>query len=700
MKHRLLIQVLLIAFFVNGSFAGFGQTDVRKTRIACVGNSVTYGFGLNDRETESYPAQLQQLLGSTYEVGNFGLNGSTLLSKGHRPYVLTDQYKLALAFKPDVVVIELGLNETDPRNWPNYRDEFMSDYLRLIRSFRSENGKAPKIFICRMTPIFNSHPRFKSGTRDWFWQIQQEIEQVAKAANVSLIDLHMPLYSHPDLFKDALHPDQAGAAIIAKTVFQHITGNFGGLKLASVFMSHMVFQQKANIRVWGKADSGTEVVGLFDRQTEKCIANESGEWTLNFNPAPAGGPYTLKIYAGNQQPIVLDDILVGELWICAGQSNMEFPLKDAANSGIDISKSENSNIRLFNLKGIVRPDDSKWDSLSLDKINKLEFLEGKWKSSNTESVTDFSAIGYYFGKMLNENLNVPVGLIQVSVGGAPIEAFIDRKTLEFDPCMVDVLYKWKQNDFIMDWCRHRAALNLSLSNNELQRHPFEPAYIYEAGVSQFAGMPLRGVIWYQGESNAHNAEHYAAAFPALVQSWRKAFGNAEMPFYFAQLSSLNRPSWPHFRDVQRQLSHSVPHSGMVVTSDLGDSLDVHPIRKREVGERFARLALKDVYQQKLECFGPEVRGFIQEGKQIRIQFDHAAHLNTSDLADVREFEIAGSDGLFFPVKAVVKGNEILIQTEKKEVQKIRYGWKPFSRANLVNEAGLPASTFEIKFNKN
>jgi sialate O-acetylesterase len=699
MIYRIFIQVLLIAFFLDGSVAGFGQTDGPKIRVACIGNSVTYGFGLNDRDTESYPAQLQHLLGPTYEVGNFGLNGATLLSKGHRPYVLTDEYKRALDFTPDIVVIDLGLNDTDPRNWPNYKDDFIADYLNLIHSFQPKDRKVPKIFICRMTPIFNTHPRFKSGTRDWFWQIQEQIEQVAKAAHLSLIDVHAPLYSHPDLFKDALHPDQAGAAIIAKTVFQHITENFGGLKLAPVFRSHMVFQQKNNIRVWGKANSGVEVVGVFDKQVEKCVASESGDWTLTFDPASAGGPYTLKVSAGNQQPIVLDDILVGELWVCSGQSNMEFPLKDASNSAADISKSDNPNIRLFNLKGIVRPDDSKWDSLSLDKINKLEFFEGKWESCSPTNVADFSAIGYYFGKMLNENLKVPIGLIQVSVGGAPIEAFIDRKTLEFDPQLVDVLYNWKQNDFIMDWCRQRAALNISFSKNEFQRHPFEPAYIYEAGIQQLAGLPVHGIIWYQGESNTHNAEHYQAAFPALVQAWRKAFGNPEMPFYFAQLSSLNRPSWPSFRDVQRRLSHSVSHTGMVVTSDLGDSLNVHPTRKREVGERFARLALHEVFAQNLNGRGPEVKGFKQIGEQIRIQFEHAAQLKTSDRSAVREFEVVGTSGIFEPAKAAVEGNEIVIQTNIKEVQKVRYGWNPFSHGNLVNEAGLPASTFAIEINK-
>jgi len=342
----------------------------------------------------------------------------------------------------------------------------------------------------------------------------------------------------------------------------------------------------------------------------------------------------------------------------------------------------------------VRPDDTRWDSLSLDKINKLEFLQGKWESCNRANAAEFSAIGYYFGKKLNEKLNIPVGIIQVTVGGAPIEAFIDRKTLEFDPNLVDVLFKWKQNNLIMDWCRERAALNISLSKNELQRHPFEPAYIYESGIQMLKGLAIAGVIWYQGESNAHNAEHYVHAFPLLVRSWRKTFNDEKMPFYFAQLSAIDRPAWPYFRDIQRKLSQIVPNTGMVVTSDLGDSLNVHPKRKREVGERFANLALANVYGQNPVYCSPEVSEIIQTGDLVRIKFDHAVHLQTSDGQPIRELEIAGTDGIYEEAKGVIEANELLITTIKP-IQKVRYGWKPFSRGNLVNEAGLPASTFEI-----
>ena len=693
MRYRLHICFLIVTLWIGRTETGFSQTSDQKIRVACIGDSVTKGLGLENPESESYPAQLQRLLGTAYQVENYGVSGATLLGKGHHPYILTDEYQHALASKPQIVIIHLGLNDTDPRNWPNYRDNFIADYLKIIGSFQGSGKQTAKVFICRMTPIFNGHPRFKSGTRDWFLQIEQQIEQVAKIAHVGLIDLHTPLYSHPDLFKDAVHPDKSGTVIIAQTVYSHITGDFGGLKLASVFMDHMVLQQKAPICVWGKGNTGETIEATFNKQGKKCVVNESGEWSMNFDPVPAGGNYTLKVAVGNSQTVVINDILVGELWIVAGQSNMEFPLKDSRNGSSAILSAQNGTIRLLNFKGIVRPDDTKWDSISLDKINRLEYLQGKWESCRPENSAEFSAIGYSFGKKLNEKLNVPVGLIQITVGGAPVEAFIDRKTLEFDPVLVDVLYKWKQNNLIMDWCRERAILNISGSKTEMQRHPFEPAYIYEAGVGQLAGLAIGGVIWYQGESNAHNAEQYEHAFPVLVSSWRKTFNEDKMPFYFAQLSGINRPSWPYFRDIQRKLSLTVLNSGMVVTSDLGDSLNVHPNRKEEVGERFANLALAKAYGQNLVYCGPEVAEIKQNDDLVRIKFNHADRLKTSDNLPLRELEIAGNDGIFEEAKALLQYNNLVIKTTKK-IQKVRYGWKPFTRGNLVNEGGVPASTFE------
>ena len=197
----------------------------KRVKVACVGNSITYGYTLPDPATDSYPSQLQQLLGETYEVGNFGKSGATLLNKGHRPYMQQEEFKKAIDFAGDIVVIHLGINDTDPRDWPNYRDSFVKDYLALIDSFRVANPKC-HIIIARLTPIADRHPRFESGTRDWHGEIQQSIETIAKYAGVQLMDFHEPLYPYPYLLPDAVHPNVEGAGILAKTVYSAITGDF------------------------------------------------------------------------------------------------------------------------------------------------------------------------------------------------------------------------------------------------------------------------------------------------------------------------------------------------------------------------------------------------------------------------------------------------------------------------------------------
>ena len=703
MKLQKIVLLVILAMLLTGigrnaDAISSHQNVEKKIKVACVGNSVTRGYLLKNPERDSYPSQLQRLLGDAYEVQNFGHSGATLLTKGHRPYMEMPEYPEALKFDADIIIIHLGLNDTDPRNWPNYRDEFVPDYMALIDSFRTHNSSNPQVFVCKMTPIFNTHPRFKSGTRDWFWQIQDAIEQVAKNSKTGLIDLHPSLYCRPELFPDALHPNVEGAGILAQTVYENITGDFGGLSLAPVFMNHMVLQQKQPIPVWGKANSGTKLTLTFAGQKRTCTANEHGKWAVTFDAVATGGPYELKVTSDSEESITLNDILVGEVWLCAGQSNMEFQMQQANDASTLIDNAADfSNLRLYKLKDLARTDNKNWDSTTLVKVNQLDFFDGQWKRSNSGDAATFSAIGYTFGRLLNEKLDVPVGLIQLSVGGAPAEAFTDRKTLEFDPYMVDVLNNWKHNDFIQGWCRERAATNIALAENKLQRHPYEPAYIYEAGMSFVQGIPVAGVIWYQGESNAHNAEHFRHAFSALVKSWRSAFNNAEMPFYFAQLSSINRPSWPYFRETQRQLALSIPNTAMVVTSDLGDSLDVHPKHKIEIGERFANLALSRNYgMQDVPDGGPQISTVTQENGKVILSFSQAAQLKTSDGEALRELEVAGTDGLFHPVVATLKDNKIIIDSKDKIIEQVRYGWKPFSRGNLVNENGWPASTFCVE----
>jgi sialate O-acetylesterase len=301
--------------------------------------------------------------------------------------------------------------------------------------------------------------------------------------------------------------------------------------------------------------------------------------------------------------------------------------------------------------------------------------------------------------MLADSLNVPVGLICNAVGGAPAEAFIDRKTLEFHPVLVDILYNWRNNDMIQDWCRGRAGKNIAKSTNNLQRHPYEPCYLYETGIMPIAHYPIKGAIWYQGESNAHNVELHEVIFPTLIDSWRKTWNDAEMPFYFVQLSSINRPSWPHFRDSQRRMAAEIPNCDFAVSSDKGHPSDVHPKEKAPVGERLARLALNQTYgMSHVAQHGPmPVSAKISNGK-IVIEFSNATEVSTSDGKALRGLEIGGAVGSLQEIPGEnikFDGNRIIIEG-CGNAHRVRYAWKPYTDANLVNEADLPASTFEVK----
>lgn len=665
-----------------------------------MGNSVTYGYGLKDPATQSYPVQLQKMLGEQYEVKNFGHSGATLLKKGHNPYYKTKEFAEAIAFASNIVIIHLGLNDTDPRDWNNYSNDFRGDYSWMIDTLRKTNPHV-KIYICLMTPIFNRHPRFRSGTRDWYWKVQDQINEIARTDSTGLIDLHTAFYFHPNLFADALHPNKKGAIILATTVYRTITGNFGGLRLAYSFGNKMVLQRDRNIPVFGKADANQEVTVTFKQQTKsmnaqtkRTKADANGKWKVVFEPLPAGGPYVLTVSTVNQH-IQLKNILMGDVWFCSGQSNLLFRLNQSYEGKEAIEKATNKNIRLFQLNAIRETDNVAWDSATLDETNNLNYFSGNWQECDRQTAATFSAIGYFFGRKIQQDENVPVGLIEVAVGGAPIVSFIDPHTMESDPHLVNELYDWRHSDFIMPWVRERAAKNLEYSTDPLQRHPYEPCYSYEAGISKFIHTPVKGILWYQGESDAHNVDLYAYNFQKLVSSWRNLW-HQSLPFYFVQLSSIDRPSWPYFRDMQRKMALKIPNTFMAVSSDLGDSLNVHPTHKEPIGNRLALLALKNAYHKKLRAGSPKVVDALQEGKEITVTFSNAEKLRTEDGKKLTGFEVMSEKGEIFQVSGNIKKNEIVLAlTKRSKIIKVLYAFKPFTRANLLNEAGWPASTFSL-----
>ena len=698
MKNRFILLVVCLSCFLAYVHAGVKkQTKRQPVKVACVGNSITYGSGLANRETEAYPVRLQEMLGNGYDVRNFGKPGATLLRHGHRPYVEQKEYAEAKAFAADIVVMHLGINDTDPRNWPDYRDEFIADYRALIDTFKMINPKC-RVMIARMTPLTTLHSRFESGTRDWHDEINIEIEKVAKGADVQLFDLFEPLYCRPDLFPDAVHPNAEGAQIIADVVYGAITGDYGGLKMPIVFSDNMMLQYGRPLIVGGTANANDEVTVKVAGQTKTTTCGDNGKWSVSLDALPAGGPYTLEV-ATHEQRLTYNNVLAGDVWLCSGQSNMEFPLYMSATASQDIPNADNANIRLLNMQARWPTDNVEWSRSSLDSINRLQYLTADgWTECDSKTASRFSAVAYYFGCQLQESLNVPIGLICNAVGGTGTEAWVDRHSLEYQ--FPALFYNWKNNDFIQPWVKQRAQKNIAQTDNKMQRHPYHPCYMFEAGILPLEHFAIKGVIWYQGESNAHNKDAHDKLFPLLVNGWRTYWNQPDLPFYYTQLSSLNRPSWPWFRDSQRRFLSQLKHVGMAVTSDVGHISDVHPRKKREVGQRLAALALNMTYgKTDVVPAGPLFRNVVFNDALALVTFDYAEGMTTSDGLTIRSFELAGADGLFYPADAKVIDGTSTVEVKSENVPyplAVRYGWQPFTDANLINSAGLPASTFRFE----
>ena len=682
--------------FIMSLFVYLSINAIETIKVACVGNSITYGIGVKDREKNSYPALLQRMLGDEYIVGSFGKPGATLLNRGHRPYTEQKEYNDALAFNADIIIIHLGVNDTDPRDWPDFRDDFIKDYISLIDSFKSVNSDA-RIIIAGITPIWDRHPRFLSGTKVWQDEIRDKIHVVADICDVEFIDFYSVLHNYPFMFPDAIHPNEEGASILAKTVYSAITGNYGGLKMPEIYSDNMVLQRDVPLKLSGTSNANDHIIVEIDGNKYETVTDNRGCWNIVIEPLSAKRNITMLVSNGYKN-IVFKNVAVGEVWLCSGQSNMEFMLKNSVNAKEELKKSANSNIRLFDMKPRWKTDAVEWPESALDSVNHLEYYrKTTWKECNPETVKDFSAVAYYFGKTLQDSLDVPVGLICNAVGGSTTESWIDRNTLENK--FPFILREWKNNDFIQKWARDRASLNIKKSESIFQRHPYEPCYLFEAGIIPLQQFPIKGAIWYQGESNAHNAEAHENLFKLLVNSWRNNWGNNYMPFYYVQLSSLNRPSWPWFRDSQRRLMYEIPNTGMVVSSDCGDSIDVHPRNKRPIGERLARWALSDTYKYNLLPTGPLFKKAIVTGNNsVTVSFDYSEGLCASNNnGKVIGFELAEYDGLYYAAETEIHNNIVILHSSKlKNPKYVRYGWQPFTKANLVNVNGLPTSTFKAK----
>lgn len=698
-RAALCVSLIFTAMNVISAPAAKSKKAKQPVKIGAIGNSITYGFQVEDREKNSYPAQLQGLLGEDYQVGNFGKSGATLLRKGHRPYFQQEEFKAAMEFAPDIIVVHLGVNDTDPRDYPEYGDEFVADYVALIDSFKSVNPNV-RVILANLTPLLSKHFRFRSGTLAWRDSLRNLIPVVAEATGSELIDFGELLRDRPNLLPDGIHPNLEGATLMADYVAKAITGNYGGLSMPEIYGDGMVLQRNKPLKISGLANAGEKVTVTINGITETTTASNTGKWSVTLPPMKENTGLTMTVTAGPDK-LTFNDVAIGEVWIASGQSNMEFRLKNTTTFPDVKNDLDDPLFRLFDMKPIAYTDNVEWTEEQKQLTDELKhYLPTSWTASNDSTAPQFSAVAWYFGKMLRDNLNVPVGIISNAIGGSTAESWVDIESLEHN--IPEILVNWRTNDYLQPWAQKRAGENTGTQEKDkMHRHPYEPAYLFAAGIRPLESYPIEGVIWYQGESNAHNTLVHEMIFPTLVESWRENWENPEMPFIFTQLSSINRPSWPVFRNSQRMMSKQIPGVAMAVSSDKGDSLDVHPRNKKPVGERLARQALNKVYGMKnIVPEGPSIISAKKTGdNKVVLSFENAGGLTTSDGGAPITFEVAQYEGLFQPVESVeiTPDNQIIISAPDGMAPNIvRYGWQPFTRANLVNGEGLPASTFRIE----
>jgi len=403
------------------------------------------------------------------------------------------------------------------------------------------------------------------------------------------------------------------------------------------------------------------------------------------------------------------NVVVGEVWLCAGQSNMRWMLKQSTGAKETITGAALPDLRLHDSHGRLYPHRRKYSLETLRETTAENYYSTVgWQPSSPEVAATFSAVAFHCGRKLHAELRVPIGLIHNAIGGVPMETYIPREAMARDLELSKLLPAWYKNPLYPQWCRERGAYNLAewLANPQgpAPHHSFEPGFLFEAGMRPLLPFALRGFLWYQGESNATVDGSRGPAvdpcvnrhkFVTLIRSWRLAWRDETLPFYFAQLPGLNR-DWELFREMQDDVNREVPRTGMAVTIDVGHPTNVHPPGKQPVGERLALLALRDTYKQAgVVAEGPRYSDYRLAGTRVVVEFGRAdGGLHAADGRPLRGFEVAGEDRVFVPASAQVDGDTVVVLSPRVPVPvAVRYAWSDDPDANLVNGAGLPAAPF-------
>ncbi len=478
------------------------------------------------------------------------------------------------------------------------------------------------------------------------------------------------------------------------------------LRVGSIFSDNMVLQHGKPICIFGKANPKQLVAVTFNGETKSNLVQSDSNWIVVFKKQPISKiPHSLKIESGLQK-ISFENIVIGDVWLCIGQSNMEFPMTRELHFKDEKNNTNLPLIRFYNptYAGKNTYNTAFSDSI-VKKLNVKDFYEGLWQICDSITFKNMSAVAYYFGKSIFTNTEIPIGLINMSIGGAPLETFISTKALEdAGQFSSKVSGNWLTNPSLPVWVRERGSQNVGTLSSVLKDdvgkyHGYKPGFAYNAGLASMTQFPIKGIICYQGESNAQELDRvfeYAALTKLMVNDFRKKWKEPRLPYYYVQLSSKDTLKyksefWPQFRDQQRLIMDLVSNTGMAVSSDLGFKNDVHPTNKKEVGIRLANWTLYKTYKLNINSSGPlPIKATYRNGNVV-VSFKYLSNgLQTSDGLALRGFSLDGIKD----TQAIIEHKTVLINCKTKPSH-VYYGWKPFTDANLINSDKLPASTFKI-----
>ena len=468
------------------------------------------------------------------------------------------------------------------------------------------------------------------------------------------------------------------------------------VKLADMFSDLAVLQQGIKVPIWGTADAGEKVTVHFNHETASTVADADGRWMVKLGPFDPVAALPLTVIGKNK--IELRRVFVGEVWVCSGQSNMQWALAQTDGAKEELAELNNPRLFLYTVQRRV-------------SVEPVESAKGKWLRASPETCRHFSAVAYYFGKRLREELSIPVGLVHASWGGTPAEAWTRRETLAAHEELQPILTRWdallaSHPKRMEAWKSQVARWKQGGSKGRRPQpppgpnHPHRAAGLFGGMIAPIVPYGIRGAIWYQGESNAGRAEQYRTLFPVMIRDWRSAWKQGDFPFYFVQLANWRavreqpaESAWAELREAQ-MLALKEPNTGMAVTIDIGDAKDIHPRNKRDVGERLAAHALQKLHGRKVVASGPSYAGFDIADGQVTIRFRRGPALQARNDKPLTGFAIAGADKKFRWAQARIVGDTVVVShPEVPRPAAVRYAWADNPVCNLINAAGLPASPF-------